>query len=46
MHVTVRLTRVDLRERQLDFELATEPHAAAVRGARKTRSLRRKRRTS
>jgi ribonuclease R len=43
MHVTVRLTRVDLRERQLDFELATEPRTAPMRGPRKKRAHRRQR---
>jgi ribonuclease R len=43
MHVTVRLTRVDLRERQLDFELATEPRTAPMRGPRKKRARRRQR---
>jgi ribonuclease R len=43
MHIAVRLTRVDLRERQLDFELANEPRATPVRGARRTRARRRER---
>jgi len=41
MHVAVRLTRVDLRERQLDFELANEPRTTTARGTRKARARRR-----
>jgi len=41
MRVAVRLTRVDVRERQLDFEIANEPRVPAPLGAQRTRTRRR-----
>jgi len=41
MRVAVRLNRVDLRERQLDFEIANEPRSATDGGARRARGRRR-----
>lgn len=41
MRVAVRLTRVDVRERQLDFEIANEPRGPASVGGPRTRTRRR-----
>ena len=41
MRVAVRLTRVDVRERQLDFEIANEPRVPASVGGQRTRTRRR-----
>ena len=43
MHVSVRLTRVDMRERRLDFEIATDVSTPAVRPASSAAARSRKR---